>query len=166
MLEEFITNFMNNLFKPLLLFFYLGFLIPLLKVPLEFPPALYKGITIYLLVAIGWHGGEELAELTADDFQLALGFMAVGFVTNTIIALVAYQALRRMTRLRKIDAATVAGLLWFGFGRHVCHVCRCTCRRQYRVCGLYAGDACCHGNSGLSCRTLSGFESTSFGTNG
>lgn len=109
MLEEFITNFMNNLFKPLLLFFYLGFLIPLLKVPLEFPPALYKGITIYLLIAIGWHGGEELAELTADDFQLALGFMAVGFVTNTIIALVAYQALRRMTRLRKIDAATVAG---------------------------------------------------------
>ncbi|MBX3639729.1 MAG: sodium-dependent bicarbonate transport family permease [Nitrosomonas sp.] len=109
MLEEFITNFMNNLFKPLLLFFYLGFLIPLLKVPLEFPPALYKGITIYLLIAIGWHGGEELAELTADDFQLALGFMAIGFVTNTIIALMAYQALRRMTRLRKIDAATVAG---------------------------------------------------------
>ncbi|SET55520.1 hypothetical protein SAMN05216326_13612 [Nitrosomonas marina] len=109
MLEEFITNFMNNLFKPLLLFFYLGFLIPLLKVPLEFPPALYKGITIYLLIAIGWHGGEELAELTADDFQLALGFMAIGFVTNTIIALVAYYALRRVTRLRKIDAATVAG---------------------------------------------------------
>ncbi len=109
MLEEFITNFMNNLFKPLLLFFYLGFLIPLLKVPLEFPPALYKGITIYLLIAIGWHGGEELAELTADDFQLALGFMAIGFVTNTIIALMAYQALRRMTHLRKIDAATVAG---------------------------------------------------------
>jgi uncharacterized protein len=109
MLEEFINNFTSNLFKPLLLFFYLGFLIPLLKVPLEFPPALYKGITIYLLIAIGWHGGEELAELTADDFQLALGFMAIGFVTNTIIALMAYYALRRVTHLRKIDAATVAG---------------------------------------------------------
>lgn len=109
MLEEFISNFANNLFQPLLLFFYLGFLIPLLKVPLEFPPALYKGLTIYLLIAIGWHGGEELAELTADDFSLALGFMVIGFFTNTLIAIMAYYALRRMTHLRRIDAATVAG---------------------------------------------------------
>ncbi len=109
MLEEFIYNFTHNLFKPLLLFFYLGFLIPLLKVPLEFPPALYKGITIYLLIAIGWHGGEELAELSADDFGIALGFMTVGFLTNTIIAILAYYALRQMTRLRQIDAATVSG---------------------------------------------------------
>ncbi|GKS68035.1 sodium-dependent bicarbonate transport family permease [Nitrosomonas sp. PY1] len=109
MLEEFIFNFTHNLFKPLLLFFYLGFLITLLKVPLEYPVALYKGITIYLLIAIGWHGGEELAELEFADLEIALGFMIIGFFTNTIIGLVAYFALRRMTRLRQLDAATVAG---------------------------------------------------------
>jgi len=37
MLHEFLQNFLHNLFKPLLLFFYFGFLIPILKVDFEFP---------------------------------------------------------------------------------------------------------------------------------
>ncbi|PTN12433.1 sodium-dependent bicarbonate transport family permease [Nitrosomonas aestuarii] len=109
LLDQFIYNFTHNLFKPILLFFYLGFLIPILKVPLEFPPALYKALTIYLLIAIGWHGGEELAELTPDNLSDAVGFMLIGFTSNFIIGIAAYYALRNMTRLRKIDAATVAG---------------------------------------------------------
>ncbi len=61
-LEEFWHNFTHNLFKPLLLFFYLGFLVPILKVEFEFPYVIYQSLTIYLLLAIGWHGGEELVE--------------------------------------------------------------------------------------------------------
>ena len=61
--EEFWHNFTHNLFKPLLLFFYLGFLVPILKVEFEFPYVIYQGLTIYLLLAIGWRGGEELANL-------------------------------------------------------------------------------------------------------
>ena len=60
-LGEFWHNFTHNLFKPLLLFFYMGFLIPILRVKFEFPYVIYQGLTIYLLIAIGWHGGEELA---------------------------------------------------------------------------------------------------------
>mgnify|MGYP000330224079 CR=1 FL=1 len=45
MLEAFLDNFLHNLFKPLLLFFYMGFLIPILKVPFEFPKAVYQGLT-------------------------------------------------------------------------------------------------------------------------
>lgn len=108
MLEQFLDNFLHNLFKPLLLFFYLGFLVPLLKVPFEFPYAIYKGLTIYLLISIGWHGGEELASLSAADFGRASGFMIVGFITNLIIGIVAYAALRQ-TNIRQIDAAAVAG---------------------------------------------------------
>ncbi len=107
--EQFLDNFVHNLFKPLLLFFYLGFLVPLLKVPFEFPKVLYQGLTIYLLLAIGWHGGEELASLSAAEFGHALGFMVIGFITNFMIGFVAYVFLRNLTRLRKIDAATVAG---------------------------------------------------------
>ena len=62
-LAEFWYNFTHNLFKPLLLFFYMGFLVPILKVKFEFPYVIYQGLTIYLLIAIGWHGGEELAQL-------------------------------------------------------------------------------------------------------
>src|SRR5262245_12523717 len=57
-LAEFWHNFRHNLFKPLLLFFYLGFLVPILRVHFEFPYVMYQALTIYLLIAIGWHGGE------------------------------------------------------------------------------------------------------------
>jgi uncharacterized protein len=107
--DEFIRNVQHNLFKPLLLFFYMGFSIPLLRVHFEFPHVLYQGITMYLLIAIGWHGGEELASLSAQAFGQAAGFMVVGFVTNTVIGFVAFLLLRAFTRMRRIDAATVAG---------------------------------------------------------
>lgn len=109
MLADFLHNFAHNLFKPLLLFFYMGFLIPILKVPFEFPKAVYQGLTLYLLVAIGWHGGEELASLSLAEFGQALGFMAIGFLANLTIALFAYFILTRTTKLRQVDAATVAG---------------------------------------------------------
>ncbi len=109
MLAEFLDNFKHNLFKPLLLFFYMGFLIPVLRVPFEFPHVIYQGLTMYLLIAIGWHGGEELASLDAGAAQTAVGFMVIGFITNFLIGCLAYFVLRKATGLRKIDAATVAG---------------------------------------------------------
>lgn len=107
--DEFLHNVLHNLFKPLLLFFYAGFLVPILGVKLEFPKVLYQSITIYLLLAIGWHGGEELAGLTPDMLSQALGFMLIGFVANLILGFTAYFLLRTFTRLRRVDAATVAG---------------------------------------------------------
>jgi uncharacterized protein len=109
MFEEFLNNFKHNLFKPLLLFFYMGFSIPILGVPFEFPHVIYQGLTMYLLIAIGWHGGEELASLTSDGMQQALGFMVIGFLLNFVIGCIAYFFLRGGTKLRKVDAATVAG---------------------------------------------------------
>lgn len=109
MLNEFLMNVLHNLFKPLLLFFYAGLLIPAFKVNLEFPKAVFQGMTIYLLLAIGWHGGEELAGLEPALYGQAAGFMLLGFFINTVIGFAAYQLLRWTTRLRKIDAATVAG---------------------------------------------------------
>lgn len=109
MLYEFWHNFTHNLFKPLLLFFYMGFLIPLLKIKFEFPYVLYQGLTLYLLLAIGWHGGEELATIDASSIGGVLGFIVLGFATNLIIGFVAYWLLTRMTKMRRIDRATVAG---------------------------------------------------------
>ncbi|MEO8814540.1 MAG: sodium-dependent bicarbonate transport family permease [Mycobacterium sp.] len=109
MLHEFWQNFSHNLFKPLLLFFYLGFLIPILKVQFEIPYALYQGLTLYLLLAIGWHGGEQLAAVDPSSIGAIVGFMVLGFLTNCAIGLLAYGLLTRMTSLRRIDRATVAG---------------------------------------------------------
>lgn len=109
MLHDLWQNFTHNLFKPLLLFFYLGFLFPILKVRFEFPYAIYQGLTVYLLLAIGWHGGEELAAIDPSNIGNIAGFMLVGFVLNFAIGAIAYFLLTHMTSMRRIDKATVAG---------------------------------------------------------
>ena len=109
MFLEFWENFRHNLFKPLLLFFYMGFLVPILGVKLDFPHVIYQGLTIFLLIAIGWHGGEELANLSAAELGRAGGFMMAGFFANFVIGVTAYLMLRSFTNLRKVDAATVSG---------------------------------------------------------
>ncbi|GAA4423882.1 sodium-dependent bicarbonate transport family permease [Bremerella cremea] len=107
MLASVMNNFVTNLFQPLLLFFFMGFAIPLLRVPFEFPKALYQSLTIYLLVAIGWHGGELMAELPSSELAVAGGLAAVGFIVNGIIGLCATWMLRTFTPMRRIDAVTV-----------------------------------------------------------
>src|ERR1700734_1642165 len=109
MLHEFLNNFEHNLFKPLLLFFYFGFLLPLLKVDFEFPYVIYQGLTMYLLLAIGWHGGEELAQIKASSIAHIAGFMVVGFLLNFVIGMLAYLLLNWLTGLRQVDKGTVAG---------------------------------------------------------
>jgi uncharacterized protein len=109
MLYELWQNFTHNLFKPLLLFFYFGFLIPILKVRFEFPYVVYQGLTMYLLLAIGWHGGEELAKIKPSEIDNIAGFMLLGFVLNFVIGMAAYFLLSRLTAMRRVDRATVAG---------------------------------------------------------
>src|SRR6201998_4258616 len=109
MLQEFWHNFTHNLFKPLLLFFYFGFLIPILRVRFEFPYVIYQGLTMYLLLAIGWHGGEELANVSASSVGSIVGFMVLGFALNFLIGAIAYVLMGWLTSLRKVDRATVAG---------------------------------------------------------
>jgi len=108
-LAEFWDNFRHNLFKPLLLFFYMGFSVPLLKIAFEFPHVIYQGLTMYLLISIGWHGGEELAELSGGVLKQALLFMVLGFFTNFAIGGGAYGIIRKcIPKMRRVDAATVA----------------------------------------------------------
>jgi len=108
-LAEFWYNFRHNLFKPLLLFFYLGFVIVLLKVQYEMPYVVYQALTMYLLLAIGWHGGEELAGINPNMLGPVLGFMAMGFMMNFVIGILTFVILRTTTRLREIDQSMVAG---------------------------------------------------------
>ncbi|WP_222434835.1 sodium-dependent bicarbonate transport family permease [Blastopirellula retiformator] len=105
--QSIVHNFVSNLFQPLLLFFFMGFAIPLLHVPFEFPKALYQSLTIYLLVAIGWHGGELMAALATSELAVAGGLAVVGFIVNAFIGVAATWILRTTTPMRRIDAVTV-----------------------------------------------------------
>jgi hypothetical protein len=64
---------------------------------------------MYLLLAIGWHGGEELATVHVASIGNIAGFIVLGFLLNFLIGLLAYLLLTRMTKMRRIDRATVAG---------------------------------------------------------
>ena len=95
--------------------------------PFEFPVQLYQGLTIFLLVAIGWKGGEELAALSGGELRQALGFMVVGFITNFIIGVVAYNVLRKVDQAPANRRRHGGRLLRFRFSGHVCHLRRRPC---------------------------------------
>ena len=99
-----------NLFKPLFLFFYLGFIVPLLKIDFEFPHVMYQGLTIYLLISdwLAWRR-VNLPSFQGSMRPVALMFMAVGFCTNFVIGALAYFILRKfIPKMRRVDSATVA----------------------------------------------------------
>lgn len=77
MFERCRYNFCHNLFKPLLLLFYMGFLIPLFKASFELSNAMYKDLAMSLLVSIDWQDGEELAFLSATRTKEALSIRGV-----------------------------------------------------------------------------------------
>ncbi len=106
-LQDILDNFVRNLFQPLLLFFFLGFSAPLFKVPFDFPKALYQSLVIYLLLAIGWHGGELMAHLPPSELAVAGGLAVLGFAANALIGLAATWTLRAVTPMRRIDTVTV-----------------------------------------------------------
>jgi hypothetical protein len=64
---------------------------------------------MYLLVAIGWQGGEELAKIKPADIDNIAGFVALGFALNFVIGALTYFLLRYLTAMRRVDRATVAG---------------------------------------------------------
>ena len=94
-----------NLLSPAVLFFVLGLIGALAKSDLKFPEPLSVGLTIYLLVAIGFKGGVAIAEAGIAKVWLpALAAIALG----AIIPLWTYPLLRFGGRLPGVDAAAIA----------------------------------------------------------
>jgi hypothetical protein len=102
---EILDAIQANLLSPAVLFFALGLLAALTKSALKFPEPLYVGLTIYLLVAIGFKGGVAIAEAGIAKVWLpALAAMALG----SLIPLWTYPLLRFGGKLSAVDAAAIA----------------------------------------------------------
>ena len=94
----------DNLTNPALLFFVLGIIAVYLKSDLEIPPNSSKFISLYLLFAIGFKGGQELSHeaLTAE-----IGWsMLFGISISLIIPIYAFFILKK--RLNVFDAGAIA----------------------------------------------------------
>lgn len=94
----------SNLTSPALLFFCLGILAVQLKSDLEIPPNSSKFISLYLLFAIGFKGGQELAHSTFNAD--IIGVTILGVVSALIIPLFTFFLLKR--RLGVPNAAAIA----------------------------------------------------------
>ncbi|MFZ2290255.1 MAG: sodium-dependent bicarbonate transport family permease [Halopseudomonas yangmingensis] len=89
---------------PVVLFFIFGLFAGLVKSELKLPPGLYDTLSMILLLAIGLHGGVELAAQASPALiGQALGVMLMGI----LLPLVAFPVLR-LLRFGRIDAASIA----------------------------------------------------------
>jgi hypothetical protein len=102
---ELLQAIQANLVSPPVLFFVLGCIAALVKSDLRFPEALYLGLTIYLLAAIGLKGGAAVSEAGLVHV-LVPGLAAV--VLGTVIPLWSYALLRGIGKLKQADAAAIA----------------------------------------------------------
>lgn len=97
----------NNLTSPIILFFILGVVAAFARSDLSIPEAVAKGLSIYLLLAIGFKGGVSVAGHGVDT-TLVLSLLA-GAVLSFALPVLAFGLLRGITRLSVTDAAAVAG---------------------------------------------------------
>ena len=107
-MEQILSLAGQNLLSPVILFFVLGVGASLARSDLTFPEAIAKGMSLYLLFAIGFKGGAGVAEHGAD-ISLGLAILA-GVVLSFLLPFVAFALLRVLARgVSVIDAAAVAG---------------------------------------------------------
>lgn len=97
----------QNLLSPIILSFALGLGAALARSDLVMPEAVAKGLSLYLLFAIGFKGGAAVSAHGVDT-TLALS-LAAGVILSFALPFVAFAMLRVMTRLSTVDAAAVAG---------------------------------------------------------
>lgn len=103
---EILTLAGENLLSPIILCFALGLAAALARSDLSVPEAVAKGMSIYLLFAIGFKGGAAVAANGIDAGLLMA--IAAGVVLSFALPFVAFGLLRSMTGLSRIDAAAVA----------------------------------------------------------
>lgn len=96
---------LDNILTPVVLCFIMGMIARWIKSDLALPEAIYQGISIYLLLAIGLKGG---AALSATPFLVFLKPAIATLVIGLISPVIAYFLLRKLGQRSNVDAAAIA----------------------------------------------------------
>jgi uncharacterized protein len=105
-MPEFLNLAVSNLTSPMVLFFCLGVAAAFVKSDLVIPEAVAKTLAIYLMMAIGFKGGVEVARSGLASDIIAL--IGVGALLATVLPVIGYVLLRATSRLSVANAAAVA----------------------------------------------------------
>ncbi len=100
------TDIAATLLSPVILFFVLGALAALARSDLEIPEQIAKGLSLYLMAAIGLKGGIEVSAAGFDPQMLSAG--AAGTVLSFFLPFLGFALLRSFGRLSALDAGAVA----------------------------------------------------------
>jgi hypothetical protein len=95
-----------NLLSPMVLFFVLGLVATLARSDLSIPEAIAKGMSLYLMMAIGFKGGVGVAE-HGLGVKLGLAILA-GMALSALIPVIAFRLLVATSSLPRVDAAAIA----------------------------------------------------------
>ncbi len=95
----------SNLLTPIILFFIFGIIAARIKSDLKIPDAISEFLPIYLLAAIGLHGGIEMRN---TGFENMLTPMFVAIALSLLLTLNHYQILRRLGKFNIFDSYALA----------------------------------------------------------
>ncbi|KAF6244957.1 sodium-dependent bicarbonate transport family permease [Nitrosopumilus sp. b2] len=94
-----------NLLTPIILFFLFGIIAARIKSDLKIPEAISEFLPIYLLAAIGLHGGIEMRNTGFENMLIPM-FVAIGL--SLLFTLNHYQILRRLGKFNIFDSYALA----------------------------------------------------------
>lgn len=98
------SGMLDNLLEPAVLFFFLGIIVGAIRSNLEIPPQVTKFLSLYLLMAIGFKGGQSIAQGGLNGSGLVL--IATAMILALLIPLWSFGILRKKVDL--LDAAAIA----------------------------------------------------------
>lgn len=96
----------TNLLSPIILSFVLGLAASMARSDLSIPEAVAKGMSIYLLFAIGFKGGASVADHGIDTALLLS--VGAGVILSFALPVLAFGLLKLLTGFSRLDAAAVA----------------------------------------------------------
>ena len=102
---EILSLIQSNLLTPIILFFLFGIIAARIKSDLKIPEAISEFLPIYLLAAIGLHGGIEMRN---TGFENMLVPMLVAIGLSLLFTLNHYQILRRLGKFNIFDSYALA----------------------------------------------------------
>ena len=95
----------SNLLTPIILFFLFGIIAARIKSDLKIPEAISEFLPIYLLAAIGLHGGIEMRNTGFENMLIPM-LVAIGL--SLLFTLNHYQILRRLGKFNLFDSYALA----------------------------------------------------------
>ncbi len=100
------SDVFSTLASPVILFFVLGAIASFARSDLSIPESVSKGMSLYLMAAIGLKGGVEVSAAGFNSQMLVTGL--AGIILSFALPFVGFQLLRRIGGLNTVNAGAVA----------------------------------------------------------